>query len=90
MPLPKMTALWPVFCAALLTACGTTPETRLVREVQIERQQVPAALLNCAPVPSVPDGGTQRDVARYVVDLWQAGEDCRGKVNALRGLIGQN
>jgi hypothetical protein len=71
-----------------LTSCGTTPETKILREVQVERLQVPPSLLDCAPSPAPPSDGTQRDVARYVVDLWQAHQDCRGKVKALRGLVG--
>lgn len=86
MPRPLMTALWPLFSAALLTACGT-PEVRTVPVVKIERQKIPAGLLTCDPAPAVPVAETQRQVAAYVVDLWAAGEDCRVKLGKVRGLV---
>jgi hypothetical protein len=69
--------------AALLTACAGGPVTQL----QVERQRVPASLLTCADAPTPPDAALQSEVARYIVDLYDAHGDCRGKLGALRGLL---
>lgn len=86
MPRKAMMALWPLCFLALLTACGT-PEVRTVPVVKIERPEIPAGLLTCDPAPAVPVAETQRQVAAYVVDLWEAGEDCRVKLGKVRGLV---
>lgn len=68
--------------AVTLSGCTTT---RLVETPLASR--IPAGLLVCRdrPVPGALD--RQSDVARYVVDLDTAGEDCRGKVQAVRGIV---
>lgn len=77
-------ALWLPFCAMLLTGCADDP-TEVVRYV---RPDVPESLLVCTPAPEVPgESATQRDVARFVVKLDDAGEDCRRKLGAVRGLV---
>ncbi|ACB80035.1 hypothetical protein C0214_10970 [Methylobacterium sp. DM1] len=48
---------------------------------------IPASLLRCSPRPVPPAGGTQRDVAGYVVDLDAAHGDCHGKLGRVRGLV---
>jgi len=49
---------------------------------------VPAQLLSCAPTPAVPvETATQRDFALYVLDLEAAGQDCRAKLGAVRGVV---
>lgn len=51
----------------------------------IQPAPIPAALTTCQRAPTKPTGDyTQRDVASYVVDLAEAGADCRAKVDALR------
>ncbi|WP_417582944.1 hypothetical protein [Pelagibacterium sp.] len=59
--------------AALLSACATT-------------STIPPQLLSCAAQPPAPVSGTQRDVGLYIVDLAAAGDDCRTKINTIRGL----
>ena len=49
---------------------------------------VPTSLLSCADAPTWRRGGTQRDVAGYVVDLRDAHADCRDRLGAVRGLVG--
>ena len=83
------TALWLPFLAALLTACASDKLPTVV-EVRIERVAPPADLLNCAPDPAVPDAPDQRAVAVYLLDLWDAGEDCRRKLGAVRGFVMDN
>lgn len=64
------------------------PEPRIVAEVVERKIEVPASLLTCSPEPVA---GTawinQRDVARYLVDLAAAGDDCRRKLAAVRRLV---
>ena len=82
-----MKALFRAAILLPLAACSSTPEPRVVVETRIERQQIPADLLTCLPAPAVPVAESQRDVARYLVDLAEAGEDCRAKLAGVRGLV---
>lgn len=67
------------------TACSA--DRPPLTEVRVERIEIPAVLLTCAPTPAVPPKPrTQGDVARYLVELWEAGEDCRARVEAIREL----
>lgn len=67
--------------------CVTDKPTTVVRYV---KQDVPASLLTCDPSPTVPgDGSTQRDVARYILQLHDAGQDCREKLAAISEVIGR-
>lgn len=52
---------------------------------------VPPQLLHCTAQPKAPadDGITQRDVALWIVDVTEAGADCRTKLNSVRGLLDQ-
>ena len=81
------TAIWlsAPLSTLLLTACSA--DLPPLTEVRIERIEIPAVLLTCAPTPAPPPKPrTQGDVARYIVDLWEAGEDCRARVEAIREL----
>lgn len=44
----------------------------------------PDELLTCRPSPSVPDQADDHIVALYIVDLWDAGQDCRSRIDAIR------
>jgi hypothetical protein len=48
---------------------------------------VPLPLLTCASQPASPTEGTQRDVALYIVDLAEAGADCRTKLGSVRRIL---
>lgn len=58
---------------------------------KIERVQppVPEALLVCDMAPLVPftRDRTDESVAEYIVDLAVAGEDCRTKLDEVRGIL---
>lgn len=76
-----------MLCA--LAACGDDKPGALP-ELRIVRPEVPAHLLSCEdepPDPADQPGLTQKDVARYVVILRNAGRDCRAKLGAVRGLV---
>lgn len=73
----------------VLAACGS-PDKGALPELRIVQPSVPAALLTCADEPADPSAKpnlTQRDVARYLVELRAAGEDCRAKLGSVRGLV---
>ena len=61
------------------------------QSVRVETVTVspPAALLTCRNAPAAPtsDTTTQRDVARFIVRLSEAGEDCRSKLGAVKDFV---
>ncbi len=65
--------------ALALAACAAPEPQR----VEVFRAP-PAALLTCQNSPTVPDAETQAEVARYVVRLHAAGQDCRAKLGAVK------
>ena len=75
MRLPKTMPLWLLSCVVPLTGCASADAAP------------PAEMLTCAPAPEVPEAETQRPVAAYLVDLWDAGEDCRQRLGAVRELF---
>lgn len=49
---------------------------------------VPSSLLECRESPAVPVKGTgAKAAANYVVDLYEAHEDCFDKLGEVRGLV---
>ena len=75
--------LLPLCCATLLAACASVPPAAGLRDLAL-----PEPLLRCAPPPAVPnEAATQRDVALFILDLATAGEDCRAKLDELRGIV---
>jgi len=68
----------------LLAGCAAPqPVTRIVTL----SPQVSPELLTCAADPAVPEAGSQAVVARYIVSLWQAGQDCRAHVAAIKAAV---
>jgi len=65
----------------LLAGCAATPPVTRIVTISPE---IPAPLLECAPAPDVPPATSQAAVARYIVALWQAGQDCRAHVAAIK------
>jgi hypothetical protein len=61
----------------LLAGCAT-PDPQVLRVVEIVVPEAPAELLGCQAAPAVPaeplDG---QDVARFILQLDAAGDDCR-------------
>jgi len=64
-------------CVWLLTGCA-----------MVKPPPIPSELLTCTPAPVVPETDSQAVVGQYVVDLWAAGEDCRGKRESINQLTG--
>jgi hypothetical protein len=68
----------------LLAGCGVPqPTTRIITLTPT----VPAPMLSCAPAPAVPQTDHQSVVAGYIVTLWEAGQDCRAHLNAVRSAL---
>ena len=76
-----------IIVAGLLAGCQhQRPEP--VVEIVERRVEVPPSLLSCMPEPKPREvWRTQRDVALYLVRLAEAGEDCRAKLGAVKGLV---
>jgi len=73
-----------VLLLPFLAAACTAPAPR-VEEVPVAP---PATLLTCRAAPAAPrDAVLQSDVARYVVRLSEAGQDCRDKLGAVRAWV---
>lgn len=62
--------------ALCLASCG--------KDVVVERVPVPERFLTCAAEPAPPAEDTDKAVAGFIVDLIEAGADCRSKVQAIR------
>lgn len=70
--------------ALALSGCASST---IVRPDTPLRERIPASLLTCADRPSAGSLDRQSDVAKYVVELDQAGEDCRRKVRAVGQIV---
>lgn len=55
--------------------------------IEVAGPTVPDQLLTCRDEPTPPATGTQRAVALYVIDLAEAGDDCRAKLGAVRSIV---
>ena len=64
-------------CALLLAGCATAPPPLVV----------PGSLTTCRQAPAVPEAPDDQQLARYVLDLAEAGEDCRQRLAAVRELV---
>ncbi|CAN7328722.1 hypothetical protein [Neorhizobium tomejilense] len=74
---------------SMLTSCTTTPPKTVVQVVE-RKVEVPRSLLTCTDEPVAGSIWLkERDVARYLVKLAEAGQDCRVKLAAVRRLVEQ-
>ena len=81
---PVVSSLGAMGIAALaLSGCTQT----VVRPDSPLRDRIPASLLQCADRPVAGSLDRQSDVARWVVELDAAGEDCRSKVGAVKQIV---
>lgn len=77
-----MTRAAVVLASLFLAGCGTTAAAP-----ELVRIPLPAGLLSCAAEPVPPAKPyTQRAVALWLIDLADAGADCRGKLDEVRAL----
>ena len=74
-------------CITALSGCLGSNQPQVVARPILP----PDALLTCRVSPPVPrDAETQREVARYIVRLHEAGADCRAKLAAVRSWAAEN
>jgi hypothetical protein len=71
----RIPALIAGLCGLLLTGCAQP------------KVAVPASLLECQPQPALELTMDDHAVARWMLDTVDAGEDCRGKLRLVRGLV---
>lgn len=70
-------------CVLLLTACAGQPVV-----TEAPRLVVPPSLLSCQEQPQPPaDGADDTALAHWILDLAAAGDDCRGKLAAVRRVV---
>jgi hypothetical protein len=61
--------------------CGT------IQTVLAPRLEVPPSLLACAPQPEPPVVTTDTDLTDWILDLADAGADCRSKLGAVGTIV---
>lgn len=71
----RIPALIALLCALPLMACAP------------RKVAVPATLLHCQPQPVLELTMDDQAVARWVLDVVDAGEDCRARLDLVRGLV---
>ncbi|PIP00695.1 Rz1-like lysis system protein LysC [Pleomorphomonas carboxyditropha] len=76
-----------MFVTGGLTGCATRPTETVPVVTVLPPPPIPDSLLHCKSEPSVGRLATQRDAARYVLDLREAGADCRGKLDVVGGIL---
>jgi hypothetical protein len=76
LPRCPMPALLPLLCAPLWMGCA--PPVPVV---------VPPSLLACAPAPMVQDAPDDSAIARLLLDLAEAHEDCAGRLARVREIV---
>ncbi|WP_424140761.1 Rz1-like lysis system protein LysC [Roseomonas chloroacetimidivorans] len=74
----------PALLLLLLSAACAAPVT----QVRVQPLSLPAGLLACLPQPEPPpDSADDADLASWVLDLAEAGADCRAKLDRVRDLV---
>lgn len=72
-----------VALTCLLAGCADLPQTPAVR-LEVIHDHVPGQLLSCEREPAAPINPTNASTAQYMLDVVEAGRDCRSKVGAIR------
>lgn len=81
----KKTALLPLFCVTLLTACTGFPKA----QIKVIKPEIPASLRTCESAPDyLDDNATQRDVSKWIIRLWYAHADCKSKLASINQALG--
>ena len=82
--LPKRTYALLLLSAMQLTACGAS----LPHVIQAPRLVVPDSLTTCQAQPEPPaDPYGDKELASWILDLADAGQDCRDKLATVKGLV---
>lgn len=73
-----------LLCLFLTGCLGLGNKT--ITKIEYRRQHIDPSLLVCADEPLLPLEISDKNVALYVVELKDAGDDCRGKLKAINKL----
>lgn len=68
-----------LLCGLLCSACAGTQTA--------PRADIPPSLLTCPAEPTQPQAGSDAALARWIVDLAGAGDECRAQLGRVRGLL---
>lgn len=72
----------------LISGCAHKPADEVVTKVETRQIAVPEALLTCMPEPQAREvWKSQKQVALYLIQLSEAGSDCRQKLDGVRRLV---
>lgn len=72
----------------LISGCAHKPAIEVVTKIETRQIAVPEALLSCMPEPEAREvWKSQKDVALYMIQVSEAGEDCRQKLYGVRRLV---
>lgn len=74
----------------LISGCAHKPAVEVVTKIETRQVAVPEALLTCMPEPEAREvWKSQKDVALYLIQVSEAGEDCRQKLDGVRKILDQ-
>jgi hypothetical protein len=73
--------------AVFLFLAGCSASAPPVTRIVTISPAVPGPLLHCMAPPEVPVKNSQAIVAKYIVALWLAGDDCRAHVAAINQVL---
>ena len=72
----------------LISGCAHKPPPEVVTKIETRQIFVPEALLTCMPEPQAREvWQSQKQVALYLIQVSEAGEDCRQKLDGVRKLL---
>ncbi|ERI12533.1 hypothetical protein O206_11115 [Ochrobactrum sp. EGD-AQ16] len=72
----------------LISGCAHKATPQLITKVETRELAVPESLLTCLPEPEAREvWHSQKQVALYLIQVSEAGEDCRQKLDGVRRLI---
>jgi hypothetical protein len=81
---PLVRALPLLLSVLCFTACAGQPVT-----VPTTHLPIPANLLSCTDEPNLPDPiADDTQLANWILDLSNAGADCRSKLGSVRSIVG--
>lgn len=75
----------------LISGCAHKPAVEIVTKVETRQIQVPEALLSCMPEPQAREvWKSQKQVALYLIQVSEAGDDCRQKLDGVKKILDEN
>lgn len=76
-----------IFGLLVVTSCATTNQ-RTITKIQERKITIPQSLLTCMPEPTAKEVWvSEKDVGKFILELAEAGEDCRIKLKAIKKYV---